>query len=132
MSMKEIKLSSGSVIQFTDPPAPFAESKALYQEICKELVKVKIKEKEDHLNLIKDIICVGLSSPDIEAKLTPCMGRVLYNGQKITADTFEGTKGREDYLDVCYEVIQENIRPFMKNLYAQFSPLLESVKSSLA
>lgn len=113
--------------------APFADSKALYQALCEEGLRVKLDAAaEIDKNFFKDVFCVAMSSPKIERALWPCMERSTYNGMKIVPDTFETASAREDFIDVCMLVTEENVRPFLKNLSALFSPILERVKSSLA
>lgn len=129
--MKERKLPSGSVLRFSDPPAPWAESEALYISVLTELKSVRINSQDDVPNLMKDLICTGFSSKIIKEALRPCLERVLYNGSKISESTFENVKAREDYMEICYAVIEENIRPFLKSLSVQFAPLLERLKISM-
>jgi hypothetical protein len=125
------KLQSGAELKVS--PAPFAEARALYQAVLEEVRGLKIDaETEIDVNLKKDLFCVLLASKKIELALWECMKRCTYNGQKITPDTFEDVKAREDYFDVCVAVGQENVLPFTKSLYAAFSSTIEKVKSSLA
>lgn len=126
--MRVVKLPSGAELKLT--MAPFAVSKALYQAILNEGISVKIHSKENVENVIKDIFCTVLSSKDIEDKIHACLERCLYNGLKITDETFEPESARTDYLNVLFEVASENVMPFMKDLYAKYSPLLEKLKEA--
>lgn len=120
--MAEMGLPSGAKLKIQ--PAPFAESKALFQAILEEMASLKLDmEAEIDGNFLKDLFCVGLSSKKIDAALAPCVRRCLYNGQKITDDLFEDEKARGDYIDVIYEVAKENVLPFTKSLYAQYKRL---------
>jgi hypothetical protein len=126
-----MKLSSGAELKIT--LAPFTDARALYQAVLEEAVRVKCDPQQDlDTNFFKDVFCIGLSSKKIEAALWKCMEKVLYNGMKITDETFEPEAARGDYLEVCAAVAEENIRPFVKNLSAKFSPMLEKLKSALA
>jgi len=129
--MKEVVLKSGSKLAIT--LSPFAESKSLYQAVLEEAKELKVSGQDDiDVNLIKNVFCAGFASKNIEACVDQCMKRVTYNGLKIDEETFEPEKAREDYLEVCYHVAYENIRPFMKSLYAQYSQVLEHLRKSLA
>lgn len=128
--MTEVDLPSGAKLRIQ--PAPFKDSRALYQAILEEAKVLKLDPKtEIDVNLFKDLFCVGVSSKKIESCLWECMKVVRYNELKIDADTFEKVEAREDYLTVCFEVAKENVLPFMKNLYAKYAPMLGVLKSSL-
>jgi hypothetical protein len=51
---------------------------------------------------------------------------------KIVEDTFEPAEARDDYLKVMFEIAKENVLPFTKSLYAEYSPILESLANPLA
>jgi hypothetical protein len=124
--LKEVRLPSGAVLKVN--PAPFADAKALYQAVLVEMQKVTIKGDRELGDLYKDLFCVGLSSPEVERRLIPCLSRCTYNSGngdlKIDADTFEPVNVRGDYIEVCMEVAKENIAPFGKSLYAQYKQAL--------
>jgi hypothetical protein len=84
------------------------------------------------VNLWKDLFCASLSSRKIESCLWECMKRALYNGQRITEETFEPNEARVDYLEVSYEVAKHNVTPFLSGLSARFAPLLAKIKSNPA
>lgn len=121
-SYREVKLPSGAVLKVQ--PAPFAQSKTLYQAILSEMRDVTLSTKLEFSTILKDLFCVGFSSPLIDAALKPCMERCLYNGMKIAEDTFEPVTARDDYMVVCSEVAKENVFPFVKSLYAEFQRYL--------
>ena len=94
--------------------------------------KISLQEQLD-VNFFKDLFCMAISSPAIEAALWTCMNRCTYNGIKITEDLFEPVEARQDYIPVCFEVARVNIHPFMKSLYAQYQDTFkELVKYFLA
>lgn len=128
--MKSIKLPSGAELRIT--PAPFKDARALVKAISDEGLMIKLKSKDEVENAIKDAFCVAVSSDKIQAALEKCLERCLYNGKKITEDLFEPVEARADYYRVCFEVAKENVLPFARDLYAAFSPLLESVQKSPA
>lgn len=115
---RKVTLPSGAILKVV--PAPFAESKALYQAILSEVKTITLGMNAEVPALLKDLFCTGFSSAKIEAALYKCFARCLYNEQKISDDTFEPVASREDYTTVCVEVTKENIGPFLKSLYAEF------------
>lgn len=122
--MREVTLPSGAILKMN--LAPFKVSKSLYQAVLEECKDIKLSfDTPLDVNLIKDLFCTGMSSKKIEDALYKCMERCLYNGQKISEETFEDEKAREDYMTVCIEVAKENINPFMKSLYAQYGDILK-------
>jgi hypothetical protein len=113
--MEEKNLPSGAVLRVT--LAPFADSKRLYQAVLEELRAMNLSaDKDIEQELIKDLFLLGFSSKKIDAALAVCLSRSLYNGVRISDETFESEKAREDYMHVCWEVAYANLRPFMKNL----------------
>lgn len=125
-----IKLPSGAELRIT--LAPFADSKALYQAMLEEMKVLKIDPSAQIENLVKDIFCIGLSSQKVEAALKVCLARATYNKIRIDENTFEPEEARQDYIPLCFNVATENIRPFMKSLYAEFSRIkgmLEKVQA---
>lgn len=118
--MRELVLPSGATLKIT--PAEFIVSKALFQAVSRELRSVRGANIDD---ILKDIFCASIASPEIEACVWECFKRCLYNSGagdfKITADTFEAVERRVDYVKVCIEVAKDNITPFVKSLYAELS-----------
>ncbi len=125
--MKDVKLPSGATLSVM--PAPFADSKALYQAVLKETKAIPLSMQMEKASLLKDLFCAGFSSKEIEACLWECFKRCLYNGVKIIPDTFEPVEAREDYMKVCVEVAKENILPFVKSLYAEYQAISEMTES---
>lgn len=122
---KEITLSSGALLKVS--AASFAESKALYQAVLKELKDVSILNETEVINLYKELFCVGFSSLEIERCLWKCMERCTYNSAghnlKIVPDIFEPEEARQDFVQICIEVAKENIEPFMSALFLQYKNL---------
>lgn len=125
---ESIKLPSGATLLLV--VAPFADSKDLYQAMLREVKGMKLDPKEEiDANFFKDLFCAGLSSKEIEACLWKCISRCLIDNTKITPDTFEPIDKRDDYLTVCFEIAKANVMPFTKSLYAQYSHILELLKT---
>lgn len=122
--MKELKLKSGETLKIG--VVPFRDAKNLFDSVSKEVKSSKwdAQQKID-VNFIKDTALSLLSSEAVEKNLWVCMSRSMYKGLKITEETFEEVKAREDFLEVCFEVAKETLAPFTKNLFAELQPLLE-------
>lgn len=127
----EIELESKSKLLIT--LAPFKDAKELYQAVLEELKALKLDpQAEIDANFYKDLFCAGLSSKKIEAALWQCMKRCAYKGEKITDDTFEDEKAREDYIPICFHVMEQNIKPFTKALSQQYKTILQRMNTLLA
>ena len=119
-----IDLKSGN--QLTVSVAPFSEANKLLKTVARELTAVSfdldfgnvdlahISPKD--INTLKNAAFQLLQSDVVEASVFKCMERCLYNGQRITAKTFEEENARADYLPVAWEVMKANLTPFFKNL----------------
>lgn len=127
---EDITLPSGKTLKIT--LAPFADAKALYQACLEEIRTLRLDPAaEIDVNLFKDLFCLGFSSKKVDACLTACLKRVLYDNRRITDETFEDVSAREDYPFVLLEVAQANLRPFVRHLSSRYSTLLQSLKSGL-
>ena len=80
-------------------------------------------DKDAALNTLKNTIMRLASSTLIRPVLWECMGRAVYNGQKVTQQTFQGEKERGDWPIVASEVLKANLLPFFPNLSLPFSTL---------
>lgn len=132
MAGKDIKLPSGAILKIQ--ASPFAIAKDLYQILLHEMKSIEINSKMQMMNVYKDLFCIGYSSPSVEAALWKCFERCTYNSGagdfRITEDTFEPVKNREDYMTVCMEVAKENVAPFGKSLYAEYKRFAEMIANT--
>lgn len=130
--MREVKLPSGAVLRVN--PAPFEEAKALYRAFLAEGRDVPFSAQTDIASVLKDLYCIGFSSPKVEECLDKCLGRCTYNSGKgnlkIDKDTFEQVECRVDYVPVCLEVFKENIGPFVKDLFAAYAEFSKVIGNS--
>ncbi len=126
-SLKEVQLPSGAVLKVA--PAPFAIARDLYQAILREMRGVTFATDGEVGGWIKDLFCASFSSKEIERILQECMKRCLYNDSKFTDQTFEPIEAREDYVKVLAQVTMENVLPFMKSLFAEYSVAIAMTKS---
>lgn len=126
--MKEVVLPSNRKLGIT--VGTFEESKALFTAVTEEFRGIKMDPSaEVDVNLFKDLFCTGLSSKKVDTALAALLRRCTYEGLKIDANTFEPVEAREDYLEVIFNVAQENISPFTKSLYARFAEVFQKMKS---
>ena len=65
------------------------------------------------LTPLKNIVCHFIASDQMLSDLRPALDRALYNGQKISNDTFESLESRSDYIIVLWEVLKYNLMPFL-------------------
>lgn len=127
--MKEVKLPSGAVLKIT--PSPFKEANALLKALSRDLKGVQLNSKYEVGEMIKNALCAAVSSTEVESCIWACFARCLYNGGagdlKITEDTFEPIKARQDYIAACIEVGTVNVGPFLNGLSAGFQGFLKKL-----
>lgn len=130
--LREIELSSGRVLHLS--LAPFKDARALYQTISREIKNLKLDIK-DYLTVSagKDLVFTILASEEICDIAMTCAKRCLYgkDKEKVNEELFEGIKEREDYFEVLYFVIIENIKPFTKGLLQKYGGLVNQAKAVL-
>lgn len=63
-------------------------------------------------------------SVDVERALFPCLSKSTYDDAKITPETFDDLKAREEYFKIVSLCIKLNIFPFFKNLGSLYSTLM--------
>lgn len=131
--MRTHKLKSGRTLRVQ--AASFRKSKSLFDEISKEIKSLDFDPKaEFDINFVKNIVLGLVSSDKVEAAIWPCMDSCLYENNKITVDTFDkpdDMTAREDFLEICQEVVKENVLPFTKNLSSKLEPILKDLGLSL-
>lgn len=123
--MKEFNLASGAVLKIST--IPFAEAKALYQAMLKELRGVQFGANVNLTSVMKDLFCSGFSSQEVENALKKCLSRCLYNGVKIDDSTFEPEAARVDYTVVCLRVIEDVSAPFVNGLSVELNRALAMI-----
>lgn len=135
--MREVVLDSGAILRVN--PAPFSEAKALFEAVMAEMRVIPVTYNSDQISVFKDLFCMGFSSPLVDKRLWTCLARCTYDAEgtganaKITMDAFEPEKNRADYVRVCAEVAEENLRPFLKDLsflLKRVSDMIEKVRPS--
>jgi len=122
-----ITLKSGSTLEIGI--APFSAGNRLMKTIARELATVQFDLDASNLsslsgqdiNVLKNAIFQLVQSEAVETAVMECAKRCLYNGQRITPQTFEPEEARQDYLPVVWEVMQANLSPFFKSLGLSWS-----------
>lgn len=127
---RKLKLPSGAELEIWI--SPFEDAKALYQALLEEAKGLKLNPKDEvDVNFYKDLFCVGFSSKKIEACIAKCFAKCTYNGARISNDTFEPVDNRQDYMVACFEVAQDNVAPFTKDLYAKLQGLMSVIMPNI-
>lgn len=129
--MREVKLGNGAVLKVG--LADFESGENLKIAVLKEVKDLKISSDTVlDLNFYKDLFCVAYSSALIRAAIWKCFDRCTYNDARITRETFEPVEARSAYMEVMFEVMVENLQPFMKDLYAKLSAIKGRMETFLA
>lgn len=123
-----IMLKSGSTLELNI--APYSMGWKLTQVFANELKSVGIDlssiangdgvDANEAFGMLKDLFLQMLGSPALEQSIFECMGRCLYNGEKITRSTFEDVSARRDFIPCAVEVAKFNLAPFMQDLDLNF------------
>ena len=126
MANPRMKLPSGADVEIQ--MASFDICNRLLKAVMKEIEGVPVslglkgaqidtgKMTDEALNTIKSVVARLISSDKIEPVLWECMATVLYNGARVSRETFEPGEARADYLPLAKEVMVHNLGPFFKNL----------------
>tara|TARA_R110000744_G_C19209653_1_gene545880 strand:- start:303 stop:719 length:417 start_codon:yes stop_codon:yes gene_type:complete len=124
----EYKSETGAKVVIN--PADWKDAVNLKSAIAKELSKSDVKIELDDLTNASDIsefiklFLVLDSSEVVYDNIFKCLARCTYHGEKITEDTFEDIKAREDYYEITFHCIKENLNPFFKGLRSRLSQLM--------
>lgn len=118
-------LPSGAELDMT--LAPFAVGHRLFKSVAVEIESVK--SSADIFDVMKCAIARMFFSPAIESAMWACAERATYNNVKISTETFEDERAREDFIIVAKEVIWFNLLPFSKNLALLFTDIMQRVST---
>jgi hypothetical protein len=124
MNLKKT-LDSGAVLEVT--MADFKTGHRLFKAVMEEIKDVEMSDGDNVIVVIKNVATGILSSDKVEAMLWECMGRAIYNNQKVVPALFEDEQIREDYLVVAKEVLWFNLGPFLKYLSSLLSGMQENI-----
>ena len=109
-------LPSGAKLEISLPS--FTEAHNLQKAVAAELKGITLDPTMDLTSpdLLKTLFCTALSSDKILECIFACMKRCTYNDSKMSMDTFEEENARQDFNIACFEIAQEALGPFVKNL----------------
>jgi len=87
-----------------------------------EVTMGSLKECDDLLSAVLSISdevnvdATVLASQKVRDAVWVCLGRALYDGQKVEKKTFEAEEKRQDYIPMMLAVLNYNIAPFFAGL----------------
>lgn len=124
--MAEITVPSGAKVNIN--VAPFLEVMRLKSAIQRSFAdsKIEINFNDNISEMVKTIMEID-SDPEVGKYLFKCLERCTYNGEKITENTFEPEKAREDYYDIVIECLKVNLSPFFKGLVSKWNGISGSL-----
>ena len=130
--MKEVILKSGRTLKIHLPEFDIANN--LYQCVLAELKDIQISSETEQFVLYKELFTHGFSSKNLQKCVWDCFKFCTYDSGagdlRIDKQTFASVESREDYIQICYEVCQETLAPFLKNLYVLYQEALGSAQPS--
>lgn len=134
--MREIQLESGNTVKIE--AASWGDAINLHDKISKTLLSnnidlgnIEIPESSNDKNdlslvntFMKAILAVS-GDESVRKSIFKCLQRCLYNGEKITEQTFENPEARKDYYPVIVACITENISPLLEGVFSGLKPVLQ-------
>ena len=134
----EFKAPSGAKVVIN--PADFEAAMELKSCIMRELSKADVKmelsalakqqdgeQKDRDIADIVKLFATMDASRDVQNAVFDCLIRCTYSGEKITRNTFEDVNARQDYYDIIFHCIKENLTPFAKSLRLWFMTMMQSL-----
>lgn len=117
----------------------------IFQEIIKHPLGLKLKEKQNNINLLeKEIDMIGLidfikntllsidTSEEFIDAVFECLKYCTYKSTyRIDMDLFDNKsvpEAREDYYEIILVCVEENLRPFAKSLISMWNNLISTKK----
>lgn len=102
---------------------PFEQAMNLKNIFLKSISDSNLSPNEPLVKLYAHID----SLPEFNKVVMNCLERCLYDGKKITIDTFEPIEARENYYEIVLELLKVNITPFFKGLASRLQALSEEM-----
>lgn len=115
--MAELVGPSGAKIVIN--PAPWKDAKGLKNAIQKAAATTELKISMDDVGGLLRTFLQTDSAPEVDAALAPCLARCTRNGEKITDATFEEVDARQDYYEIVFACVKENLGPLVDSLIAK-------------
>jgi hypothetical protein len=115
----EVTLPSGTILEISE--APFEDCLALHDVVLEELRVMKFSFNAETGSMLAEALMILAPSKKVRAAIEKCMARSLCAGVQMKAGFWKGEHvKREDYLPAMRAVAEENIRPFMQSLVAEY------------
>lgn len=144
---KKVTLESGHELVVNK--TSFKNASRLRRLVLAELVKVNMQFSEGlipallsknranviaalsgtEVNTLKNLICLLLSSEEIEAAVFDCMTKWMLEGEAVTAETFESDDRWGDLIPCAVEVGRYVLLPFISSLGLQLSDPSDKTES---
>lgn len=130
--MREVKLESGATLKIY--PSTFGDARKLFKVMVAEAQKLEVLSLTPE-QMLESLWKNTLASDAVEQAVQACLVSCVYfrPGQKelkVDEDTFRDQATWSDFLPVCYEVVKENVLPFMKGLSVGFGKMLAEAPKS--
>jgi len=143
------KLPSGATLEVT--MASFEECDNLLTAVLHEAAAINLDLGKDFeglkslgeltassqvINTVKNAFCQILKSRAVKDCVFVCATRGIYTpdgqtaGAKITRNTFEPEKARQDYIDFLREVAWFNLSPFFAGISSKFAGILGTIANT--
>lgn len=132
---KEIILEGGKIFTFNS--CSFIEAMQLKNIIAKALTDQgnnldALFKKVDLQSPVADLLPIFLSidsDEKLHKHLLICLRRCLYDGQRITGETFEAEEAQRSYYPIAINCIKENLAPLLSGLSSGFTASLGNILS---
>ena len=127
----EFKAPSGAKVIIN--PADFKDAMALKSAIAGEIAKSNIDidlsnlSKDSDVTDIVKLFMILDSSINVYDAVFKCLVRCTHNGEKITELTFDDVNNRQDYYEIMFHCIKENLSPFLGGLRLRLSTFMLSI-----
>jgi len=127
----EFKAPSGAKVIIN--PADFKDSidlkSAITGEIAKSTIDIDLSDltQETDITDIVKLFMVLDSSPSVYNAVFKCLVRCTHNGEKITELTFDDVNNRQDYYEIVFHCIKENLSHFLVGLRSRLSIIMQSM-----
>jgi hypothetical protein len=122
--MNTVNLKTGATleIQPADFPIAWELTQACFREFGGSIGDMAGGSVNDLLNKdINPIQLMGailklLASKEVSKLMWPCFASCIYNGERVTPQTFDSEKARPDFLPCVVELFKANVLPFIRGL----------------
>ena len=120
----EQKLPSGAILDIT--VLDFEKAFAVFQVVSRQIglldfdaAKIDFQNfKATDLLEFKKPLTQALSNSDFSKVGNQCLEKCTYNGLKVTAQTWNDLKARNDYLFAVFYALKENCYPYIEGAFS--------------